>query len=71
MADESVNEPRDPIEVRLSWLKQQVTDINRNVKLLMAALRNKLEIFEEYGGSNVEDKSEGGSGVMAEVSSDT
>lgn len=55
MVDESVNEPRDPTKVRFSQLEQQVTDINRNVNLLMAALRNKLGIFGEDGSSNAED----------------
>lgn len=36
-------------------------DINRNVNLLMEALRNNLGIFVEYGDLNVEEKSEGGS----------
>ena len=48
--------------MRFSWLKEQVVDINRNVNLLMAALRNKLWIFREEGGSNAKDKSKGGSG---------
>ena len=58
MADESVNEPHDPVETRLMRLEQQVTDINRNVSLLMAALNRKLWIFGEDGGSNAEDQSE-------------
>eukprot|EP00253_Pinus_taeda_P034565 PITA_34565 len=61
MGDEFVNEPCDPAELRFSQLKEQVADINRNVNLLMAALSNKLGIFGEEGGSNAEDKSEGGS----------
>lgn len=52
MGDESVNEPHDPTEVRFSRFEQQVVDINHNVNLLMAALRNNLGIFGEYGGSN-------------------
>ena len=61
MGDESINEPRDPAEVRFSQLEEQVADINYNVNLLMEALRNKLGIFGEEGGSNAKDKSEGGS----------
>jgi hypothetical protein len=62
MGDESVNEPRDPAEVRFSRLEQQVTDINHNVNLLMVALRNKLGDIWRRWGFNAEDKSEGGSG---------
>jgi len=62
MGDEFVNEPRDHVELRFSRLKEQVTDINRNVNLPMVALSNNLGIFGEEGGSNVEEKSEGGSG---------
>jgi len=54
MGIESVNEPCDPVEGRSSWLGQRVN-------LLMVALSNKLGIFEEYGGFNPKDKSEGGS----------
>jgi len=50
MADGYVNEPCDPIEVRFTWLEQQVTDINHNVSLLMETLNRKMGIFGEYGG---------------------
>jgi len=33
----------------------------------MTSLRNKIWIFREYGGSNAEDKSEGGSGDQEEI----
>lgn len=62
MGDESVNEPCDPTELRFSRLEEQVADINCNVNIFMAALRNKLGIFGEEGGSNAKEKSEGGSG---------
>lgn len=52
MGDESVNETRDPTEVRFSRLKEKVADINYNVNLLMAALSNKLGIFGEEGDFN-------------------
>ena len=58
MYDEFVNEPCDLVEVRFSRLEEQVTDINHNVNLPMAAPRNKLGIFGEDGGSNAKDKSE-------------
>ena len=61
MAKEFVNNPCDPAEERFSRLEQQVIDINHIVKLLMEALRNNIGIFGEDGGSNAEDKSEGGS----------
>lgn len=61
MGDKSINEPRGPIEVRFSWLEEQVVDIKCNVNLLMAAIRNKLGIFGEEVVLNVEDKSEWGS----------
>lgn len=57
MAEESINEPQDPAEVRFLQFKKQVVDINHNVNLLITTLRNKLEIFGEDGGSNVEEKS--------------
>jgi len=45
MGNESVNEPHDLVEVGFTWLKEQVLDINYNVKLLMANLKNKMGIF--------------------------
>ena len=60
MGDESINEPRDPAEVRFLWLEEKVVDINCNFNLLMMALRNNQGIFGEEGSWNVEDKSEGG-----------
>lgn len=54
--------PHDLVEEIFSRSEQQVTDINHNVNLLMAALRNKFGIFEEDGNSNAEEKSEGGLG---------
>ena len=62
MANESVNEPCDHVEMRFSQLKQQVVDIKHNVNLLMAALSNKMGIFGD-GGLNVDDKLEGGSEI--------
>lgn len=62
MADESVNEHRDLAKMSFLLLEEEVTDIKHDVNVLMAYLRNKLEIFGEDGGSNVEEKSEGGSG---------
>lgn len=62
MDDKSVNNPRDRVEERFSRLEQQVTDINRNVNILMVALRNKIRIFGEDEDSNAEDKSKGGLG---------
>ena len=56
MGDESVKKPRDSADVRFSRLEQQVTDINRNLNLLMVALSNKLGIFGEDGGSKKEEK---------------
>ena len=41
------------------WLKEQVTNINRNVDLLMSPLNNNTGLFGEDGGSKEEDKSEG------------
>ena len=61
MVDESVNEPCDPVEVKFWQLEQHFTNVNQNVNLLMAALRNKLGIFGEDGGLNVEEKSKWGS----------
>jgi len=49
MGDEYVNDLHYLVEVRFSWLKQQVTNINHNVNLLMVALGNKLGIFGEDG----------------------
>lgn len=45
MANESINKPHDPIEVRFLRCEQEVVDINYNVNLLMMDLRNKLGIF--------------------------
>jgi len=42
MVEEYVNKPSDSVEVRFTWLEQQVTDINRNVSLLMAALNRNM-----------------------------
>jgi len=58
MADEYVNKPCDPAEVRFTRFEQQVTDINRNVSLLVAAFNKKMGIFGEDGDSNAEDKLE-------------
>lgn len=44
MGDESINDPRDPAEVRFLQLEQQVTDTNRNVNLLMVALSNNMGV---------------------------
>ena len=60
MANKSINEPCDPTEVRFLRLKQQAADINYYVNLLIVALRNKLGIYGEDWGSNVEVRSEGG-----------
>lgn len=57
MCDEYVNKYHDSLDMRFSWLEEQVTDINRNVKLLMVALRNRLGIFGGEGGLNAEEKS--------------
>lgn len=62
MGDESINEPHDPTNVRFSQLEQQVMNINHNVNLLFITVSNKLGIFGEEGGLNVEEKSEGGFG---------
>lgn len=61
MANEPVNEAFDFVEVRFSWIEQQVTDINHIVILLMDALRNNMGLFGEDGGLNAKEKSEGGS----------
>ena len=67
MGDEFVNEPHDTAELRFLLLEEQVADINRNVNLLMAALSNRMGIFGEEGGSNVEDKLEAGSGDREDI----
>jgi len=61
MTDEPVNEACDPTKVRFMRLEKQVANINHNVSVLMVDLNRKMKIFGEYGGSNVEDKSEQGS----------
>ena len=67
MGDEAVNEPRDPVEVRFSWIKEQVADINHNVNLLVEAVINNLGIFLKEEGSNSEKKLEGGLGDREEA----
>jgi len=67
MVDESMNKPHDLAKERFLWLEQQVTYLNNNVNILMAALSNKLGIFKEDVGSNVEEKSERGSGDQEEM----
>jgi hypothetical protein len=63
MVDKFVhNNPQDPTKERFARLKEQVTNISRNMSLLMAALASKLEPYEEAGGSNSKIGSEGKSG---------
>lgn len=71
MANKSINEPHDPLEVRFSLLKQEVVVISHNVSLIMVALSNKLGIFGEYGGSVVGDKPEGRLGDWEETKNKT
>jgi len=61
IVNESLNNPRNPVEEGFLWLEQKVLDINHNLNLLIETLKNKLGIFIEYGGFNAEDKSKGGS----------
>ena len=61
MANESINEPHDLVEVRFTQLEQQIRDINCNVNTLVVALNRKLWIFGKYGGLNAEVESEQGS----------
>jgi hypothetical protein len=50
----SDNNPLNVAEERFSKLEEQVTDISRNMALLMENLLNKFIPFGEVGGSNSE-----------------
>jgi hypothetical protein len=63
MEDEYVhNNPQDRVEESFDRLEAQAINISHNMNLLMAALANKLRLFRDDGGSNIEIKSEGKSG---------
>jgi hypothetical protein len=67
MVDKSIhNNPQDMAEERLERLKAQVSNISRNMNLLMAALTGKLGSFGDDGDSNSENKSEGKSKYQAD-----
>jgi hypothetical protein len=59
MVEKSVhNNPQDPIEEIFERLEVQVTDIGHNMKLLMEYPTDKVGIFRDDGGSNLEIRSE-------------
>jgi hypothetical protein len=53
------NNPQDPAEEIFERLKVQVFNITRNMNLLMVALARNLNLFIDYGGSNLEITLEG------------
>jgi len=55
MVDESIhNNPWDATEERFMKIEEKVVDISSNMALLMEALSNKFETFEEVGSSKLE-----------------
>jgi hypothetical protein len=55
MAGRSIhNNPQDPKSERFKMLEAQVTDINRNMNLLMASLISDLRPFGDDGDFNLE-----------------
>lgn len=50
-----MNNPRELVEERFLQLEAQVSYIRHNVDLLVSDLSNKLRLFKEDGGSNVEE----------------
>jgi hypothetical protein len=60
MEDEYVHDnPQDPAEERFVRLEEKVTNISRNMALLITTLSNNLGPFREAKGSNLEISSEG------------
>jgi len=55
MVDEFVNNPVVPKEESFLRLELQVADISCNLNLLILALKNKLKLLKEDGGSNLEE----------------
>jgi hypothetical protein len=53
VAEEFVhNNPRDSTEEIFERLEAWIIDINHNMNLLMVALKSKLRLFKDDGGSN-------------------
>jgi hypothetical protein len=60
MEDESIHDnPQYPTEERLARLEEKVTDLSRNMSLLMEDLENKMRPFKEVGGSKSKIRSNG------------
>lgn len=59
MVDKSMNGTYDLTEEKFWKLKAHAAYISHYMNILTSALSNKLQIFGEYGGYNVEDKSQG------------